>query len=54
MTRNRLANVADADAITRIYRAAADRRTVRSEDYNEGIGDRVATSFETVARTTEE
>ena len=31
--RTRLATEADAAAIARIYRAAADRRTVRSEDY---------------------
>ena len=31
--RTRLATEADAAAIARIYCAAADRRTVRSEDY---------------------
>jgi len=39
--RARRAEPRDTEAIARIYCGAADRRTARSEDYNEGIADRV-------------
>ena len=39
--RARRAEPRDTHAIARIYCGAADRRTARSEDYNEGIADRV-------------
>jgi len=39
--RARRAEPRDTHAIARIYCGAADRRTARSEDCNEGIADRV-------------
>jgi phosphinothricin acetyltransferase len=53
VTGARLATTHDAEAIARIYCAAADHRTARSEDYNEGIADRLAT-FETEPGATDD